>query len=91
MSYTTAASAPNITGMTLVGTDIRPASARRMTTMARPPIPASEEPLWPHDVDAAGELFLTNAVRGIRVVGALGSKQWTRGPVANALRAALGA
>ncbi len=58
---------------------------------ARLGITVSEEPLWPHDVEAAGELFLTNAVRGIRVVGGLGSKQWTRGPVSEALRAALSA
>ena len=52
-------------------------------------IAVSEEPLWPHDVDAASEVFLTNAVRGIRSVTELGSLHWTSAPVADRLRKAL--
>lgn len=51
---------------------------------------SSEEPLWPHDLDAASEVFATNAVRGIRCVVALDTQQWPVGPVARQLNAALG-
>jgi 4-amino-4-deoxychorismate lyase len=50
----------------------------------------SEEPLWPTDVEAAEELFVTNAVRGIRSVRALGSLRWDRFDCAHSLRTALG-
>ena len=49
----------------------------------------SEEPLWPADVEAASEVFLTNALRGIRVVTHLGSREWRSVPVVAQLRAAL--
>lgn len=49
----------------------------------------SEEPLWPRDLDDATELFITNAVRGIRCVTALESLQWSPGPLARKLCAAL--
>jgi 4-amino-4-deoxychorismate lyase len=52
-------------------------------------IAVSEEPLWPHDVEAASELFLTNAVRGIRSVNELGALRWDSAPVAERLRQAL--
>jgi 4-amino-4-deoxychorismate lyase len=52
-------------------------------------IAVSEEPLWPHDVEAASELFLTNAVRGIRSVNELGALRWDSTPVADRLRQAL--
>lgn len=52
-------------------------------------IAVSEEPLWPHDVEAASEVFLTNAVRGIRSVTELGSLHWNGAPVAERLRKAL--
>jgi 4-amino-4-deoxychorismate lyase len=52
-------------------------------------IVVSEEPLWPHDVEAASEMFLTNAVRGIRSVNELGSLRWDSTPVADRLRKAL--
>ncbi len=50
----------------------------------------SEEPLWPTDVEGAEEVFVTNAVRGIRSVRALGSLQWERFDCAQTLKAALG-
>jgi aminodeoxychorismate lyase len=52
-------------------------------------IAVSEEPLWPHDVEAASELFLTNAVRGIRSVNELGALRWDSAPLAERLRQAL--
>lgn len=53
-------------------------------------IPVSEEPLWPSDVQSADEVFVTNAVRGIRSVRALGSQRWARFDCARTLQAALG-
>jgi 4-amino-4-deoxychorismate lyase len=53
-------------------------------------IPVSEEPIWPHDVEAASEIFITNAVRGIRSVTELGVLRWTDAPVADRLRQAFG-
>ncbi|HEY7640015.1 MAG TPA: aminodeoxychorismate lyase [Steroidobacteraceae bacterium] len=52
-------------------------------------IAVSEEPLWPHDVEAASEVFITNAVRGIRSVTELGTLRWQGAPVADRLRKAL--
>lgn len=52
-------------------------------------IAVSEEPLWPHDVEAASELFITNSVRGIRSVNQLGALRWTDTPVADRLRQTL--
>lgn len=52
-------------------------------------IEVREEPLWPHDVEAASELFITNSVRGIRSVGELGALRWTDASVADRLRQAL--
>lgn len=49
----------------------------------------SEEPLWPQDIESASEVFVTNAVRGIRSAVALGSLQWRAGPVADKLRKAV--
>lgn len=49
----------------------------------------SEEPLWPHDLDHASEVFITNAVRGVRSVVSLGALTWTPGPVADRLARAL--
>lgn len=53
-------------------------------------IAVSEEPLWPHHVECASEVFLTNSVRGIRSVGALGQQRWHEAAVADRLRTALG-
>jgi 4-amino-4-deoxychorismate lyase len=52
-------------------------------------IVVSEEPLWPHDVEAASEVFITNSVRGIRSATELGALRWTGAPVADRLREAL--
>jgi len=52
-------------------------------------IPVSEEPLWPHDLDSASEVFVTNAVRGIRSAASLDGLQWSEFPVANRLADAL--
>jgi 4-amino-4-deoxychorismate lyase len=52
-------------------------------------IACSEEPLWPHDLDEATEVFLTNAVRGIRPVIALGERRWDSVAVASQLSRAL--
>lgn len=49
-----------------------------------------EEPLWPHDLEAASEIFITNAVRGIRSATSLDSLQWSDSTVATRLARALG-
>jgi 4-amino-4-deoxychorismate lyase len=49
----------------------------------------SEEPLWPHDLETASEVFITNAVRGIRSVASLDSLQWSETGVATRLANAL--
>jgi 4-amino-4-deoxychorismate lyase len=49
-------------------------------------IAVSEEPLWPRDVDAASEVFITNSIRGIRSVATLGPLRWSEGPIAARLR-----
>jgi 4-amino-4-deoxychorismate lyase len=54
-------------------------------------ISVHEEPLWPDDVASATELFVSNAVRGIRAVVSLDSITWSRGPVTQALCEALNA
>ena len=41
------------------------------------------------DVEAASEVFITNAVRGIRSVTELGALRWTDAPIADRLREAL--
>ena len=52
-------------------------------------LPVSEEPLWPHDLETASEIFITNAVRGIRSVASLDSLQWSETSVATRLANAL--
>lgn len=52
-------------------------------------ITVSEAPLWPHDVEAASEVFITNSIRGIRSVTQLGTQRWSGSPVADRLRQAL--
>ena len=48
-------------------------------------VAVEERALWPEDIRAATEVFVTNAVRGIRAVIALESQQWSVGPVTNRL------
>ena len=52
--------------------------------------PVSEEPLWPEDLHAAREVFLTNAVRGIRSVAQLGDLAWSDVTYATRLSTELG-
>lgn len=52
-------------------------------------ISVSVEPLWPNDVDSADEIFVTNAVHGIRSVASLEDRHWDRFEVAGTLKAAL--
>ena len=53
-------------------------------------IAVSEEPLWPENLAGASEVFITNAVRGIRSAAALDSLQWSETVVATRLARALG-
>jgi 4-amino-4-deoxychorismate lyase len=52
-------------------------------------IAVSQEPLWPRDLDDATEVFVTNAVRGIRSITALDTLRWEAGTLARRLTAAL--
>jgi len=52
-------------------------------------IAASEEPLWPEDLERASEVFVTNAVRGVRCATSLGSQRWPPGRIAARLIAEL--
>lgn len=61
-----------------------------LKTAARLGVQSSEEPLWPHDLETASEVFVTNAVRGIRSVTALDDHRWPAGPLAQQLSVALG-
>ncbi len=63
--------------------------AQVLKAAARLRITVSEEPLWPHDLQSASEVFITNAVRGIRSVGSLDSLQWSETNVATRLANAL--
>lgn len=44
-------------------------------------VPVEEALLLPGDIEAAAEVFLTNALMGIQPVGALGPRRWSPGPV----------
>jgi 4-amino-4-deoxychorismate lyase len=63
--------------------------AKVLEAAAQLGIPSSEEPLWPHDVETASEVFVTNAVRGVRSVRALEALHWDGASVAQRLRGAL--
>jgi 4-amino-4-deoxychorismate lyase len=52
-------------------------------------IAAKEAPLWPADLEQAAEVFITNAVRGLRHVVQLDDRRWERGPVCDTLRRTL--
>jgi 4-amino-4-deoxychorismate lyase len=45
--------------------------------------------IWPIELSTASEVFITNALRGIRSVHTLDERQWEAGPVARALIAEL--
>jgi 4-amino-4-deoxychorismate lyase len=48
-----------------------------------------EAPLWPQDLAAASEVFITNAVHGIRSAFALGEMHWNEATVATRLAKSL--
>jgi 4-amino-4-deoxychorismate lyase len=48
-------------------------------------ITTEEAPLWPQDLPTASEIFVTNAVHGIRCVFALEDLHWSEHPVATKL------
>ena len=52
-------------------------------------IPVREEPLWPEDLETATEVFVTNAIRGIRSVTALEQFTWPCGHITQSLREAV--
>jgi 4-amino-4-deoxychorismate lyase len=52
-------------------------------------VPLSIEPVWPEDLADAREVFLTNAVRGIRSASSLGDFSWHETSVAVRLRGVL--
>lgn len=56
---------------------------------ARLGIATSEEPLWPHDLESASEVFVTNALRGIRPAVTLEGRHWDRRATAQQLADAL--
>lgn len=53
-------------------------------------IPVEELPLWPGDIESATEVFVTNAVRGIRPVVGLDGLRWPVGDVTTRLATSLG-
>ena len=53
-------------------------------------IPVSEEPLRSDDLETASEVFITNAVRGIRSAASLDSLHWSGRTLAERLAGALG-
>jgi 4-amino-4-deoxychorismate lyase len=52
-------------------------------------IPVVQEPLWPDDLESTSEVFITNAVRGIRSAASLDSLQWPERTLANRITGAL--
>lgn len=63
--------------------------AQVLKAAAKLRLTVSEGPLWPHDIETASEVFVTNAVRGIRSAVSLDSLQWSESGVAARLAAAL--
>lgn len=63
--------------------------ARVLQAAAKLRLAVSEEPLWPKDLATAREVFITNAVRGIRSVASLDSLEWNETRVATHLAQAL--
>lgn len=62
---------------------------RVIVTAMEAGMPVEEQPLWATDLEAADEVFITNAVRGIRPVGRLETREWATGPLTRQLAAAL--
>lgn len=54
-------------------------------------IPVHEEPFWPKHLETADEVFVTNAVRGVRSIVALEARTWHEGAVTEAIRKAVSA
>jgi 4-amino-4-deoxychorismate lyase len=52
-------------------------------------VPLSIEPVWPDDLADAREVFLTNAIRGIRSASRLEELHWSETSMASRLRGAL--
>ena len=52
-------------------------------------IPVEEGVLWPADLEAADEAFVTNAVRGIRPIVQLGERNFPIGAMTQRLQRAL--
>jgi 4-amino-4-deoxychorismate lyase len=52
-------------------------------------VAVEERALWPDELAAASELFVSNAIRGIRSIAALGDQHWRGGPIADTLRTRL--
>lgn len=52
-------------------------------------IAVSEAALWPRDVENADEVFITNVIRGVRSVAAIGPRRWPLGPVTERISSAL--
>jgi branched-subunit amino acid aminotransferase/4-amino-4-deoxychorismate lyase len=48
-----------------------------------------ERALWPADLEAADEAFVTNALRGIRPIVSLGERTWIEGEVTRQLQRAV--
>lgn len=63
--------------------------AQVLKAAAKLRLTVSEEPLWPQDLETASEVFITNAVRGIRSVASLDTLQWSETGVASRLANAL--
>jgi 4-amino-4-deoxychorismate lyase len=52
-------------------------------------IAVEEQALWPADLEAADEVFITNAVRGVRPVISLHQREWALGAVTRRLQQAV--
>jgi 4-amino-4-deoxychorismate lyase len=80
---------------TLVTPDLRFSGIRgvmraQVLSMARLlKIDAEERSVWPQELAAASEVFVTNAIRGLRPVLHLDAQTWQVGPVTQQLTAAL--
>lgn len=65
---------------------MRDAVIRQATRLG---IRVHEEPLRPHHLETADEVFVTNAVRGVRSIVALDGRTWHEGNVSEAIREAV--